>query len=57
MTIDWEKLNGDWYNEHGSNVTLCADKTGSLSGTYHSAVGDVPQDYPLSRRFDPTVYH
>lgn len=52
--VDWTKLNGDWYNELGSKMSLTADDTGSLSGTYHSNVGGVPQDYPLSGRFDPS---
>ena len=54
MAVDWRDLNGEWFNELGSNMTLTAVETGSLKGIYYSAVGNVPQEYPLSGRFDPT---
>ena len=53
-TVDWKNLNGVWYNQLGSKMTLSADNTGGLSGTYHSNVGGVPHDYFLGGRFDPS---
>jgi hypothetical protein len=47
-----EKISGVWYNELGSKMILHADKKGSLSGKYHSAVGDAQDFYILAGRFD-----
>jgi Avidin family len=48
-------LNGTWYNELGSKVTLKEGSDGSLVGEYESAVasnGCAKGSYPLSGRTD-----
>nr|BAH20870.1 tamavidin1 [Pleurotus cornucopiae] len=45
-------LTGTWYNELGSTMNLTANKDGSLTGTYHSNVGEVPPTYHLSGRYN-----
>jgi len=53
MSLDWTKLEGCWYNQLGSTMTLNAPTAdGGLDGTYNSAVGDAKYDYILTGRFD-----
>jgi hypothetical protein len=42
-------LNGDWYNELGSKMTLRV-KGSSITGKYHTAVGDADGIYELGLR-------
>lgn len=42
-------LNGDWYNELGSKMTLGV-KGSSVTGKYHTAVGDADGIYELVGR-------
>ena len=46
-------IDGKWFNELGSwmQVKLAADGK-MISGTYHSAVGNVVKEYPLVGRLD-----
>lgn len=46
-------LDGTWYNELGSEMTLKVEK-GLVTGTYRTAVGDAKGDYPLAGRADVT---
>ncbi|KAK6981161.1 structural origins of high-affinity biotin binding To Streptavidin [Favolaschia claudopus] len=52
LAFDYTKLNGTWYNELHSSMTLTADKYGNLTGTYTSSVGNAESDYSLAGRFD-----
>ncbi|KAJ8514904.1 hypothetical protein ONZ45_g7600 [Pleurotus djamor] len=45
-------ITGTWYNELGSRMDLTANDDGSLTGKYHSAVGDVPKIYALSGQYN-----
>ncbi|KAJ8516436.1 hypothetical protein ONZ45_g6253 [Pleurotus djamor] len=45
-------LAGTWYNELGSTMVLEVHDDGSLTGTYHSNVGEVPPTFPLSGRYN-----
>lgn len=46
-------IDGKWYNELGSWMELDLDSDGrTLTGTYHSAVGNVVKEYRLVGRLD-----
>ena len=44
-------LNGTWYNELGSSMTLVVNGN-SITGTYQTAVGDASETYDLVGRTD-----
>jgi|SRR5579883_23071 len=44
---------GEWKNELGSLMRLRDDGNGSLSGTYHTAVGNAADQYALTGSYDP----
>ncbi|MET8942770.1 avidin/streptavidin family protein [Streptomyces sp. NPDC004542] len=45
-------IDGEWYNEFGSQMRLEADPHGSVSGEYVTAVGHAPGTYLLTGRHD-----
>lgn len=45
-------IDGIWYNQLGSEMTLTTDKDGGLTGKYRSAVGKAEDWYYLSGRYD-----
>lgn len=44
-------IDGDWYNELGSMMTL-EQNGSSITGTYHTAVGDASGDYAIVGSID-----
>ena len=49
--MQWEFLNGTWYNELGSRMTLVIND-GAITGKYESAVGKAIYEYTLTGRYD-----
>ena len=46
------KLDGTWYNELGSTMTIATDDNGGITGKYNSAVGKAEDYYILTGRYD-----
>ncbi len=46
-------ISGDWVNELGSHVTFVAHRDGTLTGTYHTAVGGPTQDGVINGSWAP----
>ncbi|MFI8089341.1 avidin/streptavidin family protein [Streptomyces sp. NPDC086080] len=45
-------IDGQWYNEFGSQMNLESDPEGTLTGRYVSAVGHTPGTYLVTGRHD-----
>jgi len=45
-------IDGTWYNELGSTMTITTSPEGTVAGQYVSLVGDAPGSYDLVGRFD-----
>jgi hypothetical protein len=48
------KIDGTWFNELGSVMTITTTTDGQITGLYQSAVGDATGRYVLTGRFDTT---
>ncbi len=49
-------INGTWYNELGSTLTIVDNGNGTLSGTYVSGVGaPAGKSFPLVGSYDPSA--
>jgi len=48
-----DRISGTWHNEVDSEFSLVADRSGRLSGTILSGVGDQLDQRPLIGFYDP----